>query len=107
MKSVLIALKAFVAACLYRLFQIVTLHMHRNGLILGIDFYFPEGSKLYYSVTFGAAKTVTAASNANPALLTSVGHGIVDNDVGLFVSGWEDATNNVYKFDQQSVDTFQ
>lgn len=107
MKSVLLALKAFIGACLYKLFSLITLHMHRQGLILGIDFYFPEGSKLYYSETFAAAKTVTAVSNANPALATSVAHGYVDGDIVLFTSGWEDATNNVYKIDQQSVDTFQ
>jgi len=72
-----------------------------------MDFYFPEGSKLYYSTTFAAAKTVSAVSNANPALATSTSHGYSDGDVVLFTSGWEDASLNVYKVDQQSADTFQ
>lgn len=107
MKSVLLALKAFIGACLFTLFDLVTRHMYRHGLILGLDYYFPEGSKLYYSTTFAAAKTITALSNANPALATSVGHGYVDGDIVLLTSGWEDANNMVYKVDQQSVDTFQ
>lgn len=105
MKSVLLALKAFIGACLYKLFSQITLHMHRQGLILGIDFYFPEGSKFYYSNTFATTKAVTIASNANPALLTAVAHGYADADVALFRSGWEGADGNVYKLDQQSVDT--
>lgn len=68
-------------------------------------YYFPEGSKVYFSNTFAAAKTVTAATNANPSVLTSVAHGYVDNDELLFTSGWEDATDTVFKADQQSVDT--
>ena len=47
----------------------------------------PEGSKFYFSTTFAAAKTVTAASNANPAVLTSVAHGYSDGDEFLFTSG--------------------
>jgi tail tube protein len=105
MKSVLASLQAFLAAVFYPLFVLLTRYMHRQGLILGIDFYFPEGSKFYYSNTFAAVKDVTIASNANPALLTAVGHGYSDADVALFRSGWEAADGNVYKLDQQSVDT--
>jgi hypothetical protein len=70
-------------------------------------YYFPEGTKLQYSVTFAAAKNITILTNANPALATSTSHGYVDNDEVLVSSGWEDATDTVYKVDQQSVDTFQ
>jgi len=65
----------------------------------------PEGSKFYFSTTFASAKTVTAASNANPAVLTSVAHGYSDGDEFLFTSGWEDATDSVYKADQLTADT--
>lgn len=69
-------------------------------------YYFPEGSKFYFSQTFGAAKTVTAVSNASPASATSVAHGMVDGTEVLFTSGWEDATDTVFVVDQQTVDTF-
>lgn len=72
-----------------------------------MNFYFAEGSKVYYSNTFAAAKTLTAVSNANPALATSVAHGYADGDIGLYEGGWEDANNGVFKLDQQSADTFQ
>lgn len=68
-------------------------------------YYFPEGSKFYFSSTFAAAKDVTIVSNANPALATVVGHGYTDGDPVLFTSGWEDATDSVFQVDSQSVDT--
>jgi hypothetical protein len=43
-----------------------------------MSYYFPEGSKFYFSSTFGAAKTATAVSNANPAVVTSTAHALVD-----------------------------
>lgn len=67
---------------------------------------FPEGAKFYFSQTFAAAKTVSAISNANPAVATSAAHGYVDNDEILLTSGWEDATETVYKVDQLTADTF-
>jgi hypothetical protein len=69
-------------------------------------YYFAEGSKFYFSTTFAAAKTVTAVTNASPAVATSVAHGYSDNDEILFTSGWEDATSSVYRVDQLTADTF-
>lgn len=63
-------------------------------------YYFPEGTKLFYSVTFAAAKTVSALSNANPASATSAAHGYIDNDEVLFLSGWEEANESVFRVDQ-------
>lgn len=68
-------------------------------------YYFAEGSKFYFSTTFAAAKSVTIATNANPSVLTAVAHGIVDNEEFLFTSGWEDATDSVYKADTLTADT--
>lgn len=67
---------------------------------------FPEGAKFYFSTTFAAAKTLATMSNANPSVAGSVAHGFVDNDELLITSGWEDATDTVYKADQLTVDTF-
>lgn len=103
--TLLAALKAFLADVLYPLFVLLTRHMSRQGLIQHV-YYFPEGSKFYYSATMAAAITVTAVSNANPALATAVGHGLSDNDEVLFTSGWEDATDSVFRVDSQSADTF-
>ena len=70
-------------------------------------YYFPEGSKIYFSSTFAGAKTVSGVTNADPAVATSTSHGYVDDDEVLFTSGWEDATDSVYMVDQQSADTFK
>lgn len=67
---------------------------------------FPEGAKFYYSKTFASAKTVEAATNANPTVVTSTAHGYTDSDLLLVTdAGWEDATDTVWKADQQSTDT--
>jgi len=70
-------------------------------------YYYPEGSKVYYSTTFAGAKTVSAVTNANPAVATSTSHGYTDLDPVLFNTGWEDANNTIWEVDQQSADTFQ
>lgn len=73
-----------------------------------MSFKFPEGTRFYFcsSSNFAAAKTITALTNANPASATSASHGYVDNDEILLTSGWEDATNTIYRADQQDVNTF-
>lgn len=60
-------------------------------------YYFPEGSSIQFSNTLASAKTITAVSNANPAVLTCTAHGYTTGDEVLFTSGWEDATDTVYK----------
>lgn len=68
--------------------------------------YFPEGSSQQFSQTFASAKTITALSNANPAVATSVAHGYTTGDEILITSGWEDATDSVYKITVLTADTF-
>ena len=70
-------------------------------------YYFPEGSQFYFTSTFASAKTVSAVTNANPAVATSTSHGYVDDDIVLFSSGWEDATDTLYKVNQTAADTFE
>jgi hypothetical protein len=68
---------------------------------------FPEGAAFYFSSTFAGAKTITAVTNANPAVATSTSHGYSDGDIVLFSSGWEDATDRCYKVDQQDANNFE
>ena len=69
-------------------------------------YYFAEGSKFQFSSTFAAPSTVSGATNANPSVLTtSAAHGLVDNDEFLFISGWEDATNTIYRADMLTATT--
>lgn len=69
-------------------------------------YYFPAGTKYFYSNTLAASKTVTAITNASPAVATSVAHGYIDTDPVYFSSGWQDASSAVFEVDQLTADTF-
>jgi hypothetical protein len=68
--------------------------------------YFAEGSSQQFSQTFASAKTITGITNANPAVATSVAHGFATNDEILLTSGYEDATDSVFKITVLTADTF-
>ena len=76
----------------------------REGTIIAL--YFPEGSSQQFSQTFASAKTITAITNANPAVATSVAHGYTTGDEILITSGWEDITDSVVKITVLTADTF-
>ncbi len=59
--------------------------------------YFPEGSSQQFTQSFAAAKTISALTNANPAVATSTAHGYATGDEILLTSGWEDATDTVFR----------
>ena len=69
-------------------------------------YYFPPGTKYFYSNTLASAKTVTAVTNASPAVASSTSHGYTDADPVLFASGWQDADSTVFEVDQLTADTF-
>lgn len=69
-------------------------------------YFFPEGSAQQFSTTFAAAKTITAITNANPAVATATAHGYTTGDEILLTSGWEDATDTVWKITVLTADTF-
>ena len=76
----------------------------REGTIIAL--FFPEGSSQQFSQTFAADKNITAATNANPAVVTSVAHGYTTGDEILITSGWEDITDTVVKITVLTADTF-
>lgn len=67
----------------------------------------PEGSSQQFANTFATAKTITAVTNANPAVATSAAHGYATGDEILFTSGWEDATDSVYKIEVIDANSFK
>lgn len=69
-------------------------------------YFFPPGTKYFYSNTLASAKTIASVTNANPAVATSVAHGYTDLDPLVFFSGWQDASDTVFEADQLTVDTF-
>ena len=69
--------------------------------------YFAEGSSQQFSQTFAAAATITGITNANPAVATtSVAHGYTSGDEILLTSGYEDATDSVFKITVLTATTF-
>lgn len=68
---------------------------------------FPEGSKFYFSDTFGTAKTITAMTNADPTEATSTAHGLTNGTEILLLSDWEDASDSVYKISNVATDKFK
>lgn len=58
---------------------------------------FPEGATFNFSSTFASAKTITALSNANPAVATCTAHGYTTGDEILLTSGWEDVTDSIWR----------
>lgn len=67
---------------------------------------FPDGASFQYSITLAAAKTISAFTNANPGVATSVTHGYTTADELLLLSdAWEDATSSVFRATVLTVDT--
>jgi hypothetical protein len=69
-------------------------------------YYFPQGTKVFYSNSLGSPKTVTAVTNASPAVASSTAHGYIDADPVLFASAWADANDTLFEVDQLTADTF-
>ena len=67
----------------------------------------PEGSSQQFSNTLAAAKTITAITNANPAVATCTAHGYTTGDEIMLSSGWEDATDSVYKIESVNSNSFK
>lgn len=58
----------------------------------------PNGATISLGTTYGATKTLSAFSNANPGVATlEASHGVVVNDILELTSGWSRANGNVYR----------
>jgi hypothetical protein len=66
----------------------------------------PDGSTLAIESTLGADLTVSALTNANPAVATSTGHGLATGDVIKLESGWNRLNDRVFKVTVIDVNTF-
>lgn len=64
----------------------------------------PDGSKLFLGTTFGSPITVTAVSNANPAVISATAHGLTDGTPFIWNTGWEDANERVFRADDVTTD---
>lgn len=66
----------------------------------------PNGALVAMANGYGSALTVSAITNANPAVASSTGHALVDGDIVEVTTGWSRLTDKVVKVDQLTADTF-
>ncbi|KPA87068.1 Phage tail protein [Pseudomonas asplenii] len=60
-------------------------------------FNLPNGSIMEIAATISAAKTVTAISNAKPAVATAAAHGLAEGDIIVVSSGWTRLNDKVVR----------
>lgn len=67
----------------------------------------PNGSVFSLATTYGPVLPVTIASNANPAVLTSAGHGLANGDIIEITSGWLGINERIARVAGVAANTFQ
>lgn len=68
----------------------------------------PNGAQVALATTFAAAKAISAISNAKPAVVNSVGHGLQDGAIILLETpGWLKTDNCVARIDDSDVDSYK
>jgi len=69
-------------------------------------FKLPNGAILEIAATLSAAKSVTALSNANPAVATAAAHGLAAGDIIVVNSGWTRLNDKVVRISDADSGTF-
>lgn len=67
----------------------------------------PNGVLLALATAYAAADTVTAVSNANPAVATSTAHGLSNGAYVEVTSGWSRLNNRVVRVANVTANTFE
>jgi hypothetical protein len=66
----------------------------------------PNGSTVGIANGYGSSKTITAITNANPAVASSTAHGYLTGDFVEIKSGWSRLTDKVVRVGAVTTDTF-
>lgn len=66
----------------------------------------PDGAAVAIATAYGAAKTITAISNANPAVASSVAHGFTNGDLIAIDSGWPRVNERIVRVTSAVADSF-
>ncbi|SFM63597.1 phage tail protein [Rugamonas rubra] len=66
----------------------------------------PNGATLKLATVYGSAIPITAASNANPAVLTAAAHGLANGDLVEATSGWSRINNRIFRVSLSAAGTF-
>jgi hypothetical protein len=69
-------------------------------------FRLPNGSTFDFAEEYGDDVTITAISNANPAVVSATAHGFVEGDIVVITSGWVKLTGRSFKVGTITTDTF-
>lgn len=67
----------------------------------------PNGALVAIANGYGSALTVSAATNANPCVMTSTAHGLVNGDFVEVTSGWSRLTSKVVRVSGVTANTFE
>ena len=67
----------------------------------------PTGTLFSVATTFGSNITVTAVTNANPAVCTATAHGLSNGDIIEVTSGWGRANKRVFRVANVTANTFE
>lgn len=66
----------------------------------------PNGVTIALQTAIGSALTVTAATNANPCVMTSTAHGLSNGDIVVVTSGWSKLDARVCRVSGVAANTF-
>lgn len=66
----------------------------------------PNGAVVSIASAYAAPITVTAVSNANPAVASAVGHGLANGDIVEITSGWSRLNSRIARVASVTADTF-
>ncbi|WP_236233692.1 phage tail protein [Pseudomonas tohonis] len=72
-----------------------------------MSFRIPNGSTFDLASTYGSAITITAISNANPAVVTATAHGLADGDIIELTSGWTGVNGRLFRVDGSTTNSFE
>lgn len=69
--------------------------------------FFPNGTIFSIATGYGAAKTLSAISNANPGVATSNSHGFTSGNILEISSGWPLLNQRIARVDNEDSNTFE
>lgn len=72
-----------------------------------MSFRLPNGSTFDLASTYGSAITVSAITNANPAVVTATAHGLANGDIIELTSGWTPINGRLFRIANSDTNTFE
>ena len=67
----------------------------------------PNGATVAVAATYGTPVSITAITNANPAVATSTAHGLTEGDIIEVTSGWSKLNSKLVRVGTADTNTFE